>query len=44
MAAYVLGKERGDLSPEMLERCAHVVKIPTKFCVNLSVDGRDCAL
>ena len=37
MAAYVLGKERGDLSPEMLERCAHVVKIPTKFCVNLSV-------
>ena len=36
-AAYVLGRERGDLSPEMLERCAHVVKIPTKFCVNLSV-------
>jgi tRNA G18 (ribose-2'-O)-methylase SpoU len=37
MAAYVLGKERGDLSPAMLERCSHVVKIPTKFCVNLSV-------
>ncbi|MEQ8406074.1 MAG: RNA methyltransferase [Oceanicaulis sp.] len=36
-AAYVLGRERGDLSPEMLERCAHVVKIPTRFCLNLSV-------
>ena len=38
-AAYVLGRERGDLSPEMLERCDHVVKIPTKFCVNVSVAG-----
>jgi tRNA G18 (ribose-2'-O)-methylase SpoU len=36
-AAYVMGPERGNLSPEMLARCAHVVKIPTKFCVNLSV-------
>ena len=38
-AAYVLGRERGDLSPEMLERCAHVVKIPTKFCINVSLAG-----
>ncbi len=36
-AAYVMGPERGSLSPDMLARCAHVVKIPTKFCVNLSV-------
>ena len=36
-AAYVFGRERGDLSPELMARCAHVVKIPTKFCVNLSV-------
>ena len=36
-AAYILGPEKGDLSPEMLARCAHVVKIPTKFCVNVSV-------
>jgi tRNA G18 (ribose-2'-O)-methylase SpoU len=36
-AAYVLGRERGDLSPEMVARCAHVVKIPTRFCLNLSV-------
>ena len=36
-AAYVLGPERGSLSPALLERCAHVVQIPTRFCVNLSV-------
>ncbi len=38
-AAYVLGRERGDLTPGMLDRCDHVVKIPTKFCVNVSVAG-----
>lgn len=36
-AAYVLGPERGDLSPDLQARCSHVVQIPTKFCVNLSV-------
>lgn len=36
-AAYVMGPERGDLSAPMLARCSHVVKIPTRFCVNLSV-------
>lgn len=36
-AAYVLGREKGSLSPEMLALCSHVVKIPTKFCVNVSV-------
>ncbi len=38
-AAYVLGPERGALSAAMLERCDHVVRIPTRFCVNLSVAG-----
>ena len=38
-AAYVLGRERGDLTPQMLERCQHVVKIPTKFCINVSLAG-----
>ena len=37
MAAYVFGRERGDLSGDMLARCRHVVKIPTKFCLNVSV-------
>jgi len=38
-AAYILGPERGELSPEMLERCDHVIKIPTKFCVNVGIAG-----
>ncbi len=36
-AAYILGPEKGDLSAEAQARCAHLVQIPTKFCVNLSV-------
>lgn len=38
-AAYVLGREKGDLTPEMLVRCDHVVKIPTRFCINVSLAG-----
>jgi tRNA G18 (ribose-2'-O)-methylase SpoU len=38
-AAYVLGAERGSLTPEMLALCEHVVKIPTKFSVNLALAG-----
>jgi tRNA G18 (ribose-2'-O)-methylase SpoU len=38
-AAYVLGRERGSLSPEILALCGEVVKIPTKFAVNLAVAG-----
>lgn len=36
-AAYVLGPEKGELSPELLARCNHVVKIPTRFCVNVAI-------
>ncbi|MEX0644124.1 MAG: RNA methyltransferase [Parvularculaceae bacterium] len=36
-AAYILGPEKGDLSDAAKARCAHLVKIPTRFCVNLSV-------
>ncbi len=35
--AYVLGPERGSLSPELVARCDHVVKIPTRFCVNVGI-------
>lgn len=38
-AAYVLGPEMGSLSPELVEKCAHVIKIPTKFCVNVGIAG-----
>ncbi len=38
-AAYILGPERSGLSPELLGRCRHVVRIPTKFALNLAVAG-----
>jgi len=38
-AAYVFGPERGSLSSELAERCEHLVKIPTKFCINVGVAG-----
>jgi tRNA G18 (ribose-2'-O)-methylase SpoU len=38
-AAYVLGPERSGLSPALLAQCRHVVKIPTRFALNLSVAG-----
>jgi len=38
-AAYVMGGERKDLSPEMQARCSHIVKIPTRFCINVSLAG-----
>lgn len=38
-AAYVLGREKGSLSPAMLARCAWVVRIPTKFALNVGLAG-----
>ncbi|MFL5286216.1 MAG: RNA methyltransferase [Rhodopila sp.] len=38
-AAYVLGPERAGLSAALLARCDHVVKIPTRFSLNLAVAG-----
>lgn len=38
-AAYVLGPEKGSLSPALIKRCDYVVKIPAKFCVNVGVAG-----
>ena len=36
-AAYILGPEKGSLSDEAKSKCDHVIKIPTRFCVNLSI-------
>ncbi len=36
-AAYILGPEHGSLSPEMQDLCTYIVKIPTKFCINVSL-------
>ena len=38
-AAYVLGPERGGLSPELVALCDHVVKIPTRFSINVGLAG-----
>ena len=38
-AAYIMGPERGELSPKIIERCDWTIKIPTKFCVNVGVAG-----
>ena len=36
-AAYLFGPEKGSLSAAAQARCESLVKIPTRFCVNLSV-------
>lgn len=38
-AAYVFGAERLSISPPVLARCAHVVKIPTRFSINVGMAG-----
>lgn len=38
-AAYVLGPERGSLSQELLAACDFVVKIPSRFCINVATAG-----
>ncbi len=38
-AAYILGPERGALSPEIEALCDFTVKIPTRFCVNVGLAG-----
>jgi tRNA G18 (ribose-2'-O)-methylase SpoU len=38
-AAYVLGMERGSLSPALTACLDHVVRIPTGFALNLAVAG-----
>ncbi len=38
-AAYVLGPEAGSLSPDLVAKCDYVVKIPTRFCVNVAMAG-----
>src|SRR6476619_8284535 len=35
-AAYVLGPERGALTPELAARCQHLVRIPTAFSLNVA--------
>ena len=38
-AAYVLGPERGELSPRLMDKCSQIVQIPAKFCINVATAG-----
>lgn len=38
-AAYVFGAERKSMSPQVLERCEFVVKIPMRFSINVGMAG-----
>ena len=38
-AAYIFGAERYSLSPQMLSLCEFVVKIPTRFSINVGMAG-----
>ena len=38
-AAYIMGPERDSLSPATVEKCDFVIKIPTKFCLNVGIAG-----
>jgi len=38
-AAYIMGPEMGDLSPEIMSKADHIIKIPMKFCINVGVAG-----
>jgi len=37
--AYVLGPELGSLSEPLVARCDYVIKIPTRFCINVAMAG-----
>lgn len=38
-AAYIMGPERGELDPALVARCDHVVRVPTKFSINVGLAG-----
>ncbi|SNY90628.1 SpoU rRNA Methylase family protein [Cohaesibacter sp. ES.047] len=38
-AAYILGPERGNLTRGMQDRCEFIIKIPTRFCLNVATAG-----
>ena len=38
-ASYVFGAERYSLSPQMVAKCEFVVKIPTRFSINVGMAG-----
>ena len=39
LAAYILGSERLGLSKNIISKCDYVIKVPTKFSLNLALTG-----
>ena len=39
LAAYILGSERYGLSKNILKKCDKIIKVPTKFSLNLALTG-----
>ena len=38
-AAYIFGPERGELSSVLMDQCSHIIRIPTRFCINVGTAG-----
>ena len=38
-AVYIFGPEKGNLSNKAKEKCDYLVKIPSKFCLNIGIAG-----
>ena len=34
-----MGPEKGNISDQLLDECKYIIKIPTKFCINLAIAG-----
>lgn len=39
LAAYILGSERLGLSKNIVSKCDDIIKVPTKFSLNLALTG-----
>ena len=38
-AIYILGQEDGNLKKEIIEKCQHIVKFESKYCLNVASAG-----
>jgi tRNA G18 (ribose-2'-O)-methylase SpoU len=38
-AAYLLGPEKGEISKTLIDRCDHLIRIPTQFSLNVAMAG-----
>jgi len=38
-ATYIFGPERGNISQDMMNKCDYLIRIPSKFCLNVGITG-----